>query len=509
MAEFTHEIVKNYREALLKDKRIKEKLFMPWDASIKPFPEQLAFLSDSNLTKLAKCGNRAGKTATCMRDLAWKLMRKHPYDEKFFCATDDEYMKDGGKIWWALAPTFKFIKEVEWEMYLKRYLPEWLYTYDDFTSGVTFRKDKGEEIIDSITFRNGDRLIFKTFSQDLKSLMGMSVNGGVFVDEMPPNLTILIELVTRTLDGEGCFTLGFTPVVQNDEIKDYVEAHTKMSVHQWGLIHNPVFRDCPEKLERVLEEWGSLPDAIKFMRMNGDWTYEVTGDRVFENVTPICVDDFEIPMHWRRVRVCDPANHRSGLSIYAEDPQDGTWFCIDALEIEWKGKLARTDDIEREIDKRAPFSEFRYHLSIYDNAEAWFGAHTEGKQGKWRPCVQKKKEALIMLTRDSIVSGRVKFFKHKAAGVIKQIYAYRRKSDGEIHKAKDHMVDTLQYFCREIPKWEPNKAPPEVQTQEQIVEGHFNKMKKEWAKRGIATSPKAAMSNRRQSVIALQRRSLR
>lgn len=509
MSEFTHDQVKAYREAILRDKRLKEKLFMPWDASIKPFPEQEEFLADTTLTKLAKCGNRAGKTATCMRDLAWKLMRKHPYDSAYYCETDEEYMRSGGRIFWSIAPTFEFIKNVEWELYLQRYLPEWLYTFDDFTSGLVIKREKGTDIVDSVTFRNGDKLIFKTFSQDLKSLMGMSVNGGVYVDEMPAHVSTLVELVTRTLDGGGCFTLGFTPVVKNDEIKEYVDNHKGMSVHQWGLIHNPVFRDNPDKLERALEEWAHLPESTKQMRMNGDWTYEYKGDRVFENVNPVVVEDFEIPIHWRRVRVCDPANHRSGVSIYAEDPKDGTWFCIEALEIEWRGVLAKTDDIEREINKLAPFPDYKYVLSLYDNAEAWFGAHTAGQQGKWRPCVQKKKESLIMLTRDCIVSGKVKFFKYKGAAAVKQIYAYRRNDEGGIVKRKDHIVDTLQYFCREIPRYNPNIQELAPNTQEQVVEHHFKQLGKKWETRSKDISVKKFSSARRQAVIAIQRRGLR
>jgi phage terminase large subunit-like protein len=507
-ADITADKVAAYSEALIRDKMQRENLFLPWDATAKPFKKQKDFLSDPHLTKLARCGNRSAKTFSTMRDLAWRITRKHWYIDRWKMDTDAEYMADGGKVFWVVAPTFDFLKNTCWEMYLKRFIPEWYFVDNDFVSGVATRKDKGVEIIDSVTFRNGDKLAFKTYSQDLKTQMGMAVDG-VWIDEMPPHLNILVELVTRTLDHDGCFILGFTPVIENEEIKEYVDNHPRMHVYQWGLADNPLYKDNPDRLQRALDEWSHLPEAMKNMRMSGEWYYEAKGERVFENVNPIIVDDFVVPDDWRRMRVADPANHRTGAAFFAEDPSDGQWFCIDAIEIEWKGVLARTEDIEREIDKRAPFSDFRYHVSLYDNAEAWFGAHTEGKQGKWRACVNKKKEMLLLLTRDCIVNGKVKFFKHKASGLIRQIYMYRRREDGSIVKRKDHMVDCLQYFCREIPHFIPDRIVSKPVTNEEIAAAHRKNLQQKWAKIGAGGQSKYTMASRRSNVAALQKRGLR
>lgn len=511
----THDDVKSYREALILDKKNRQDMFIPWEKTAIMFEAQRKFLADPTPTKLARCGNRAAKTFTTMRDLSWKAMRRHPLIEKWQKWDEKLYMRDGGKTWWVVAPTFEFLRETIWVMYLERFLPRWYYMDDDFVSGLSWKKEKGDDFLEKITFRNGDTIEFKTYSQNLLSKMGRAVSGGVYIDEMPPSLLVLSELVTRCLDHGADFICGFTPVVQVEEIRHYVDKHEGMSVHQWSLAENPIYRDDPAKLARALAEWKHLPEPLRLARENGDWYEELPqGVRIFENVTPECVDDFEIPLYWRQVRFSDPASHRTGVVIFAEDPNDGQWYATVAREIEWKDKLAKATDIERVIDSLAPHEDFRYHMSVYDNAEAWFGAHTEGKLGRWRPCVHKKsKDSLIMKTRDSIVEGRVKFFKFGAAALVRQIYQYRRRPDGAIHKKKDHLVDPLQYFCREMPTFVPGQQSVPCDMPEEIKKEHFKVLEKKWAQRGNRVFGSGVQftqtQQRKQQILTLRQRGVR
>ena len=509
----THDDVKSYREALLVDKKKRQDMFIPWESTAVVFDAQKRFLADPAPTKLARCGNRAAKTFTTMRDLAWKVMRRHPYLEKWQRWDDKGYMRDGGKTWWVVAPTFEFLRETIWVMYLERFFPRWYYMDDDFVSGLQWKKDKGEEYLERVTFRNGDVVEFKTYSQNLLSKMGRAVSGGVYIDEMPPSLLVLSELVTRTLDHGADFILGFTPVVKVPEIREYVDKHERMSVHQWSLEENPIYRDDPEKLARALAEWKHLPEPLRLARLKGDWYEELPeGIRIFENVTPECVDDFEIPHDWRQVRFSDPASHRTGVIMLAEDPEDGQWYCIKAQEIEWKEKIAKATDIERVIDSLAPHPDFRYFMSVYDNAEAWFGAHTEGKLGRWRPCVHKKsKDRLIVKARECIVEKKVKFFKNGAAALIRQIYQYRRRPDGAIHKKKDHLVDPLQYFCWEMPPFRPRENPVPCDFPDELKKQHFKQLDKKWSRYSnrLEVGQSTMLNQRKQKTYNLRNRGMR
>ena len=64
--------------------------------------------------------------------------------------------------------------------------------------------------------------------------------------------------------------------------------------------------------------------------------------------------------------------------------------------------------------------------------------------------------------------------KYRAAPLVKQIYMYQRKEDGSIRKIKDHMVDCLQYFCRQMPR--PIQTPQtevNLSDHSSMIQHHF------------------------------------
>lgn len=437
------ELYREYYDEMVRERQIVDNLFIPWEPDARPFPAQQAFLQDTSLTKLARCGNRAAKTFTTNHSLSLKLRRIHPYNSRW----NEDYRKSKPKIFWMAGPNFDFLTEVCWKQYLVKMIPRWYYTDDNLNEMITIEKDKEKEYYTKIRFRNGDVLEFKTYKQAYLAIMGRAIDH-LTVDEMPPNLSQLVELITRCCDKDGEVELGFTPLVENEDIRNWVDNHSTLAIHQWSVMDNPVYGNNPDKLARLLAEWEHLPEPERKARRDGDWYYEMDGtEQVFQNVTPEIVEDFPVPYWWRQVRVADPAARRTGFAILAEDPNDGVWYCIEAREFEWKGALAKADQIEEQMDRLAiPGTKYLY--SIYDNREAWFGSHTSGK---WRPCILKNKELQIMALREMMQDKKLRFFKNKAALAVKQIYTYRRREDGNIIKKKDHVVDCLQYFSREVP----------------------------------------------------------
>jgi hypothetical protein len=430
-------------DELLAERELNDTLFLPWEPKAIPFMQQLEFLQDTSLTKLARCGNRAAKTFTNMNSLRYKLIRKHPWNRRW----RENYSESKPKTFWLAGPNFDFLTEVCWKQYLSRLIPRWYYTDDGLNEMVAIEKDKDKEYVTRVRFRNGDTLEFKTYKQAYLAIMGRAIDH-LTVDEMPPSLSVLVELITRCGDRDGEVELGFTPLVENEDIRDWVDNHETLSVHQWAIDDNPVYRDHPDRLARVLSEWKHLPEPEREARRKGEWYYADDGSqRVFENVYPKVVKDFPIPAWWRQVRIADPASRRTGFSILAEDPETGFWYCTVSAEFEWKGQLAKAEQLEVEMDRYNTLG-IKYVYSIYDNAEAWFGAYAS--KG-WRPCMLKNKELQIQCLRKMMVEGTLMFFEVGAALAVKQIMTYRRRETGVIIKKKDHVVDTLQYFSREVP----------------------------------------------------------
>jgi hypothetical protein len=466
MDELTEDKLQLIEELQALKQKQREKILASFDhlqPHITPFSQQLGFFRDTGLCRLLRCGNRAAKTYSAMRDLAWRITRTHPFNQKYnvckltakwrdIVATpewDEKYSKTPKRQFWIVGPTYEFVRDVMWDQYLKNFIPEW------FIQDIK-RTNQGN--IDYVTFKNGDVLKCKTYSQEDMAKMGYAVDA-IYIDEMPPNMRQINELIFRLLDKHGEICLAFTPLIENDEIKESLDGAVEkgqMSLHSWSLKDNPKFINNPEIMSRALEEFGKISDpAEREARISGQWYKKITEQKLlFEGVEPEIVEDFEIPLEWRRARVTDPAAHCTGHIEAAEDPDTGEWYCYRAVEINWNKKLAKAEDILTEINKTLPFPEFKFTLSLYDNAEAWFGAYA--KQYGYRPCIQKNVELAIINTRNTLVAKRIKFFRRGAATFIEQIKEYKTNTQGtKVLKRKDHVIDCIHYFCRQIPEMLP------------------------------------------------------
>lgn len=413
-----------------------EKAFIPDNADAKPFFQQEIFFKSETKTQLLRCGNRAAKTFSWVRDRAWKLMRNHPYKK----AWSQNYEKSQPKLFWMVGPTFEFCTQVVWETYLSKMIPDWYWTDDNGKPMIEMMDTK---LIDKVRFRNGDVIEFKTYSQSLLSKMGRAIDD-LSVDEMPPHLKILTELIVRVLDSNGDATYAFTPVNPNPEIKAYLDNHPGLELHSWSVLDNPVYHDF-EKRSRLLDEYAKLSAEERDTRLNGQWYVQIdNSDRLMQGTKPKLEDDFPIPPFWRRARVADPAAIRTGVAWFAENPDTGVWYCYAAKEIQWGDQAATADALKAEIGKDRPYPGFKYCMSLYDNHELWFFAH--GPREDWVPCMQKNREEAVVTARDAINIGRVVFFKRGAIMLLQQMAVVKASV-----KYKDHMLDCLMYFCRQIP----------------------------------------------------------
>jgi hypothetical protein len=452
------DLIEQIQQEKLRQRAAGLSVFLPDVPGAQPFQKQTAFLRDKNQNKIAKCGNRASKTCSMMRDLAWKITRTHWYRQDYNVLNINEknwkkklgselyeelYLASKPKVFWIVGPTYDFVNNTMWGLYLKKMIPAW------FVKEIKLTNQKN---IDQIEFQNGDIIKCKTYSQQETTKMGYVVDG-VYIDEMPPDVKTITELVVRTFDCDGQVTIGFTSLVQNEEIREYVDkacAGGTMSLHQWTIYDNPWYADNPDRLKRVLDEYAHLSETERNARLNGDWYYEIPEKAVFEGLVPEEVEDFLIPAHWRRARFTDPAAHITGHAEFAEDPDTGSWYCYLGTQITW-GQIAKAEDILERINSFKPRADYRYELSKYDNAEAWFGAY--GKQHGYFPCILKNREAAILQTRTAVGKGKLKFFKHGAKLALEQLRDYRMNKAGDaVVKRNDHVLDCVMYFCREIPE---------------------------------------------------------
>jgi hypothetical protein len=485
------ELIEQILEAKLLNRSKVLSSFMPNDPEVRPFSSQAAYLRDPSLARLLRCGNRSAKSWSACRDLSWRITRTHPYDPKWNlwgCKTgwskrmlteeyDVKYLDSTPRILWMIGPTFEFVNSTLWSQYLKSMIPEWCVEDIKYTAAKN---------IDYIKFKNGDILRCKTYSQDNLSLMGMSLDY-VYLDEFPSDLQIITELLVRVLDRDGGITLAFTPLVENQEIRimlDNMCEEGSMSLHSWSFTENPLYRDNPERLARAMSAYANMPEEERAARISGAWYINRPMKSVFEGIEPEIVEDFPIPDHWRQARVVDPASHTTGIGIFAEDPSNGQWYCIDGDEFSWAGgKLATVTDIMNAIEAKKTHPRLRYCLSLYDNSEAWFGASS--RHLGFQPCILKNRQEAIMHTRDALGNKRIKLFRIGAAKLIDQIKEYRYNADGiNVVKKNDHVLDTLMYFSRQIPKPLKNYDEPVIDEHKEILTKHLASVEKRRVDKG-------------------------
>lgn len=455
-------------------------VFIPEDPKAKPFAAQIAFLKDKSLSKLARCGNRAAKTFTAMRDLSWKITRTHWYRQDYnvfqihdkrwmekakTVELETRYLKSKAEIHWIVGPTYEFVNGVMWTQYLEKMIPAW-YILDI--------KKTNQGNIESVIFKNGDVLKFKTYAQQETTKMGFAVNN-VYIDEMPSDYQTITELIVRTFDLDGSITLSFTSLVENEDIIKYLDSACNsgtMSFHNWSIYDNPHYANNPERMKRALAEYANMPENERNARLYGTWFVKTPDKAVFEGLEPEVVPDFPIPLGWRRVRYTDPASHVTGHCEFVEDPFTGIWYCYLSKEITW-GHIVKASDIMEAIEALKPSKDYKYFESVYDNAEAWFGAETKIKG--YRACILKNREAAIMATRDKIGTGKIKLFEKGASLLLEQFRGYKYKKDGfGVVKKKDHVLDCLMYFCREVPKELPKPKDQQTVIQEAIAQVYAN-----------------------------------
>lgn len=482
--------------------------FIPWEPSAKPFPKQVEYFADESYYILLRMPNRAAKTFSWCRNLAWIVTSTHPYQPRHNAAFQakikgwdcvdifDAYLKMPSLTIWVLSPDYSFNNDVIWKQYLSRFIPSWFYQDENGKDMITYTQHGN---IDTITFKNGTEISFRSYAQRLLSMMGRAVDY-VFIDEMPPHLQIISELFMRTQDKGGTLHMAFTPLVVNEEIKNLLENHPNVVQHRWTIMDNPLYGQNPDKLRRYLQDLQHLPENERRARLEGEWYYELE-DFVFEGLEPKVVDDFEVPLDWRRVRSLDPSTHTNGYVELAEDPRTGTWYIIKALQLSWKEK-ASVSVILESLQALKPHPMYPYVFSIYDNAESWFGADPKVKEDGWVPCILKNRELNISMTREALHKQKVVIFKNGGAAFFEQLKNYRKREDGSIIKRNDHVLDAGMYAIRQLPDPLPLPENYEAKSFEtQLLHKVFQE--------DLREKPRTARMNNRYASSRFDRRGLR
>lgn len=423
------------------DRMRRQEAFDPAQPDSRPTLAQQEVIDDFGKIRhqYIRAGSQGGKTSCCARLLTWFLTDTNPKwkrpaswgDEKILCVVAG---RTGKQIEESLLPRIKgylepgTYKEVRLGNIIQRL---------EITSGT------GE----------GNRVVFQSLENPTTARERLQSYTAhlAWVDELPPTIEIVMELLRSIQARDGHFLASFTPLVRSLEVQQFVDQVQlpKGKVYRFNMLDNPVYAD-PKRKEEILQTLATLPDAQRKARLFGDW---MTGDDAVYHFDYNSMVELPIgysPL-WRHVESVDPALKSAlGLTMWAENPVTGIWYLVKSEEV--KGILVPTELVKAVRDRTSHMNIVR---RISDPHEVWY-IQTAAAMGIHYIGVHKKNERKSELIKQfqECLGPRIRISPTETDFIAEiQDCRWSDKTDGKIVNASSyHMLDAAQYFCDNIPR---------------------------------------------------------
>lgn len=411
--------------------------FDPVNLSSRPTFIQQEFIDDFSTChqQWIRAGNQSGKSQTCARVVTWVMTDTHPAwnrptswgDEPLLCIVAG---RTGKQIEDSLLPK------------LRSYLDP-----------GSYKEVRIGNIIQRLELTNGNRFVFQSLENPevARERLQSYVAHITWVDELPPTMGIVREILIRTQARNGYNLFSFTPTVVNVEIQRYVDAMSlpEGKVYRFNMLDNPLYSD-PVRRAELMARYAHLPEHVRNAIFNGDWMSNEDQVYYFNYAEMVESPQDYSPTTWRHVESVDPALKSAlGLTVWAENPVSGVWYCIMAEYI--RGIYVPTDLVAAVKKKTERFNIVR---RISDPHEVWY-IQTAASMGINYQGVYKKTERLSELIKglQSVLGPRCKI-SYNCPDLISELQEQRfsDKADGKIVNAsKFHLIDSAKYFADNIP----------------------------------------------------------
>jgi phage terminase large subunit-like protein len=275
--------------------------------------------SEKNLYLLANglVTHNSGKSQLAAREIAWALTETHPHWKRPARIGSDKLQI------LCLARIQKHIEEITWKKISSFLNPE----------DIHIQKTGGA--IQTVTYKpNGNKIIFLSHhnANEAREKSQAFTADWVWLDELPSSFKLIEELQRRVQARDGRFLATFTPKTPNKEIRDMVD-NLKLPYgkkYQFSMLDNPIYDE--KKKAQVLHELETFSEAYRRTILYGDW---FSGDSaVYQTNDSMIEAPPDYSPAWRHVESLDPAlSSKFGVTIWAESPSTGIWYCIRADEL--------------------------------------------------------------------------------------------------------------------------------------------------------------------------------
>lgn len=417
----------------------KQAAFDPNDLSSTPTLKQQQIFSDFGKFKQywIRAGSQSGKSQTCSRVITWILTDTFPGWKK------PENWGEEPLLAVVVGRTGKQIEE--------SLIPK----IRSYLEPNSYKEIRIGNMTQRIELSNGNRIIFQSLENPnvARERLQSYVAHLTWADELPPNLEIVREILVRTQARNGYALFSFTPTVVNVDIQRFVDGlqEPEARVYRFKMLDNPLYSD-PARKEELLNRYKHLPEHVQKAIFEGDWMSSDDSVYYFDYRTMVEMPEGYSPM-WRHVECVDPATQsKLGLTVWAESPNTGTWYCVMADYI--SGIFVPTEIIAAVKHKTSGMNIIR---RISDSEATWY-IHQAASMGIHYQATYKKhnrKQELIKQFQEKL--GKQLRIAPHCTDLIDEIQNCRWSSQAEgkiINSSSFHLTDTGHYFADNIPKFE-------------------------------------------------------
>lgn len=439
------------------------------DPTSRPSSAQQEALDDLGKVQYRWClgGNQSGKSSLGAREVSWLFQDNHPTWTR--------------PIEWGQGPLLIIVigrvsQQVETELWGKKIRPL-------LDPGCYKEIRVGSMLQRAENIHNGNVILFMSHhSEDEAREKAQSyVANYVWLDEMPRSAKLVEELHRRIQSRSGYFLATFTPKVKNEDIRKMVD-NARLPYgkkYRFHVFDNPIVTQAMK--EQIMFSIETRSESEQATILNGEWS---SGDDA--------VYDFNVDYHveappgyhpsWRHVESVDPAlSSKLGLTVWAQSPKNGIWYCIKAEYIE--GIKIPTDLIKEVIAQTENYNIIR---RICDPSANWYIGQASSMGRHYMGVVNKnsRKEELIKNLQEALgpIIKLAPWCDKLIAEFTTCSWADGTQTDRIVNSSRFHLLDAAQYFVDGRPRdFKPQQEilDPFIELRKKAVEQQAQKSTKE------------------------------
>lgn len=427
----------------------RKEAFDPAHLDSRPTAKQQEFFDDFGQYKqyYLRAGNQSGKSQTAARILTQILLEEHPLVAK--------KRADSTQKGWGSEPLLAIVAGRTGKQLEDSLLPK----IRSYLEPGTYKEVRMGNAIQRLELDNGNRIVFQSLENPntARERLQSYVAHITWVDELPPTLDLIREVLVRTQARDGFSVFSFTPLTVNVDIQRFVDAiePPEGKVYRFRMLDNPLYSD-PIRREELVRRYAHLPEYQRNAIFEGDWMTAEDQVYHFDYESMVDMPHGYSPM-WRHIEAVDPAiSSATGLTIWAENPDSGVWYCVVA---EYIRNIQVPTDIVKAVQHFTSKVNVVRRISDY---APWY-VNTASSMGITYMTVDSKnsnrKDELIKNLQEAL--GNKMIIAPTAADLIDEIQNCRWSSRGEgkiVNSSTYHLLDSAQYARDVLP-------PPEKKLQ--------------------------------------------